>query len=201
MKNINKKVELKNYLYIFTGGILLSMSVVTFLAPNYIFPGGSPGIAMILNKVIGLPLGVLMLMINIPLILLSIKFINKKYGIRTVITILITSFTVDFFREFLQFEGFVIDPILASIYGGIVVGVALGFIIKGNAAAGGPAVVSKLISHKTNFKEQHILIFFDAVIIIVAGFVFKNIEITLYSLITVYVSGKGIELILSRKIF
>lgn len=196
-----KKEELKNYLYIFAGGFLLSLSVVTFLAPNYIFPGGSPGLAMILNHLFGLPLGVLMLMINIPMILLSMKFINKRYGIRTIITILITSFSVDFFREFLQFKGFVIEPFLASVYGGILVGIALGLIIRGNASAGGPAVVSKLVSQRSRFKEQHILIFLDALIVVVAGIIFKNIEITLLSLITVYVSAKGIELVLSGKIF
>lgn len=190
---------LKNYFYIFSGSLILSLSVVTFLAPNHIAPGGSPGLAVILNHLSGMQLGILMLIINIPLILLSIKFINKNYGLRTIFTICCTSFTIDFFREFIGFRGVIIEPILASIYGGIMVGIALGFIIKGNASAGGPAVLSKLLSQRTKFKEEHILIGLDALIVILAGITFKNIEITLLSLITVYVSSKSIDIILSGR--
>ncbi len=196
---MNKVKKLKNYLYVLIGGVLLSLAVVTFLAANQIAPGGSPGLAVILNHLTGIQIGILMLIINIPMILLSMKFINKNYAFRTVFSICITSFSVDFFREFIGFKGIVIEPVLASIYGGILVGLALGFIIKGNASAGGPAVISKIISQKTNFKEEHILISLDAIIVILAGFIFKNIETTLLSLITVYISARGIDIVLSGR--
>lgn len=190
---------MKNYLYVLTGGILLSIAIVTFLAANKIAPGGTPGLAVILNHLTGFQIGLLMLMINIPMILLSIKFINKGYALRTIFSIVVTSFSVDFIREFIGFKGVVIEPILASVYGGIIVGIGLGLIIKGNASAGGPSVVSKLISQRTHFKEEHILIFLDAILVTLAGFIFKNIETTLLSLITVYISARGIDTVLSGR--
>lgn len=193
------KNESKNYLYIFIGAIILAIAVVTFLAPNRIAPGGTPGIAVIISHLSGLQLGLLMFMINAPIILISIKFINKSFALRTIFAIITSSFSVDFFREFLGFKGLIIDPILASIYGGILVGIALGLIIRGNASAGGPAVVSRLIAQKTHFKEHHILILLDAIIVTTAGFIFKNIETTLLSLITVYVSARGLDLVLSGR--
>lgn len=199
MKYLDKHQKTKDYIYILIGGILLSIAVVTFLAPNRIAPGGTPGIAVIINHLTGLQIGLLMLMINTPIIISSIKFINKDFAIKTVFTICVTSFSVDFFREFLGFKGLIVEPILASIYGGVIVGIAIGFIIRGSASPGGPAIIAKFISQNSRFKQQHILIAFDAIIVTLAGFIFKNIETTLLSLITVYVSAKGIDMVLSGR--
>lgn len=199
MKKNNRYVELKNYFYVSLGAILLAIVIVTFLAPNHIAPGGTPGVAVIINYVSGLQIGALMLIINIPMIFISVKFINKAYALRTIYSICVTGFSVDIIRELIGFQGLIIEPILASIYSGVIVGIAIGFILKGNASPGGPSVVSRIISQKTKFKESHILVMQDAFIVIFAGIIFKNIEITLLSLITVYLSSKGIDVVLSGR--
>ena len=137
-----------------------------------------------------------------PLFFFSLFAGWSGYAFRTIFSICVTSFSVDFIHLTLGLEGFVINPILASIFAGILVGFGLGFIIEGNASAGGPSVIAKLISQKTKFKESKIVILLDALIVILAGIVFQNIETTLLSLVTVYVSLKSLDMILSgRSVF
>lgn len=198
MINLSFLKKFKNYFSILLGGIILSTGVTLFLVPNLIVAGGTPGIAILINYFTQYPLGIIMFFINLPMILISMKFINKAYAFRTIFSICITSFSVDFIRLTLGLEGFVINPILASIFAGILVGFGLGFIIEGNASAGGPSVIAKLISQKTKFKESKIVILLDALIVILAGIVFQNIESTLLSLVTVYVSLKSLDMILSE---
>lgn len=199
MTNLSFLKKFKNYFSILLGGIILSTGVTLFLVPNHIVAGGTPGVAILINYFTKYPLGMIMFFINIPMILLSIKFINKGYAFRTIFSICVTSFSVDFIRLTLGLEGFVINPILASVFAGILVGFGLGFIIEGNASAGGPSVIARLISQKTKFKEFKIVILLDALIVILAGIVFQNIETTLLSLVTVYVSLKSLDMILSGR--
>lgn len=137
-----------------------------------------------------------MLCINVPIIFISIKFIGKSFAAKTVLTMCISSFSVDFIREILMLEGITTNLIIASVIGGIILGFGLGLIIAGNSSAGGLAIIAKMIAEKTNQKQEHIIILFDALIVIAAGFVFNNIESTLWSLIGVFMSLKGIWLIL-----
>lgn len=199
MTNFTFCKQCKKYLFILLGGILLSLGVTLFLVPNQIVAGGTPGVAILINYFTHYELGMIMFCINLPMILLSMKYINKGYALRTIFAICVTAFTVDFISVILHLDGFIINPILASIFGGIFVGFGLGFIIEGNASAGGPSVIAKLISQNTKFKEEKIVITLDAIIVISAGMVFENIESTLLSLVTVYVSLKSLDIILSGR--
>ena len=189
----------KNYFFILLGGLLLSLGVTLFLVPNQIVSGGTPGIAILINYFNAYQIGIIMFCINIPMILICMKYINKGYALRTIFAICVTSLSVDFIHILLNSEGFIINPILACIFGGIFVGLGLGLIIEGNASAGGPSVIAKLISQKTKFKEEKIVIILDAIIVVSAGVIFENIESTLLSLVTVYISSKSIDIILSGR--
>lgn len=199
MLNFTFLKKSQKYFSVLFGGILLSIGVALFLVPNLIVSGGTPGIAILINYFTGYQLGMIMFIINIPMILISIKYISKGFAFRTIFSICVTSFSVDFLHGFLKLEGFIINPILASIFGGILVGFGLGFIIEGNASAGGPSVIAKIISQKTKIKESKLIIGLDALIVIGAGIVFENIESTLWSLVTVYISLKSLDIILSGR--
>lgn len=187
------------YIYVFFGAVFLSIGVAVILAPNNIASGGAPGIAIVLNHYLDTQLGLLIFLINAPLILIGMKYVNKGFAYRTIFSIFVISCTVDFIYQFLNLEGLVLNNILAAIFGGVFVGIGLGLIIMGNAAAGGPAVLAKLLSGKTKFKEENIIIFFDSIIVVSAGIVFENIESTFLSLISVYVSSKLIDTVLSGR--
>ncbi len=196
-KNFTLLQKYQEYFFILLGGILLSIGVTLFLVPNQIVAGGTFGIGILINYFTGYQLGLIMFCINLPMVLLSMKYINKSYAFKTIFSICVTSFTVDFIHIVLKLDGFIINPILASIFGGVFVGLGLGFIIESNASAGGPAVVAKLLSLKIKIKESKILMGIDTIIVISAGIVFENIESTLLSLLTVFVCLKSLDIIIS----
>ena len=190
---------LKKYLFIFIGASSLALGVVLFLIPNHIVAGGTPGISILINYFTGIPAGVLMFLINIPLVLMSMRYISKEFAIRTVFSIVVSSSMVDILREYFHISAWTNDPILASIFGGIAIGFGLGFIIAGNASAGGPSIVARYIADRMDWKQNNVIIALDFMIVIAAGIAFAKVESALLSLIVVYATGKGLNTIISGR--
>jgi len=197
--NVPIHKELLRYIYITIGASLLATGVVMFLIPNQIVSGGTPGISILLNYFTGLPTGMLMFIINTPLVLMSIKYIGKGFTIRTLYVIILTSSIVDIFHEYLHLGAWTNEPILAGIFGGIFIGFGLGFIIGGNATAGGPSIVAKIIAKKMHFREGDAIIALDTLIVLCAGVAFGSVESALWSLIAVYTTAKSMDIILSGR--
>lgn len=190
---------LKKYLFIFIGASSLALGVVLFLIPNHIVAGGTPGISILINYFTGIPAGVLMFLINIPLVLMSMRYISKEFAIRTVFSIIVSSSVVDILREYFHVTAWTNDPILSSIFGGIAIGIGLGFIIAGNASAGGPSIVARYIADRMQWKQNNVIIALDFMIVIAAGVAFAKIESALLSLIVVYATGQALNTIISGR--
>lgn len=190
---------LKKYLFIFIGASSLALGVVLFLIPNHIVAGGTPGISILINYFTGIPAGMLMFLINIPLVLMSMRYISKEFALRTVFSIVVSSSAVDILREYFHVTAWTNDPILSSIFGGIAIGFGLGFIIAGNASAGGPSIVARYIADRMSWKQNNVIIALDFMIVIAAGIAFAQIESALLSLIVVYATAQGLNTILSGR--
>lgn len=190
---------LKKYLFIFIGASSLALGVVLFLIPNHIVAGGTPGISILINYFTGIPAGVLMFLINIPLVLMSMRYISKEFAFRTVFSIVVSSSVVDILREYFHVSPWTNDPILASIFGGIAIGIGLGFIIAGNASAGGPSIIARYIADRMHWKQNNVIIALDFMIVIAAGIAFAKVESALLSLIVVYATGQALNTIISGR--
>lgn len=199
LSNIPINDVLKKYLFIFIGASSLALGVVLFLIPNHIVAGGTPGISIIINYFSGIPAGMLMFLINIPLVLMSMKYISREFAIRTIFTIIVSSSVVDILREYFHVTAWTNDPILSSIFGGIAIGFGLGFIIAGNASAGGPSIVARYIADRMSWKQNNVIIALDFMIVIAAGIAFAQIESALLSLIVVYATAQGLNTVLSGR--
>jgi len=191
------KIEVVNYLYVFLGSAAMSCGIVGFLSPNKIVTGGTAGLSIILHHLFGLSLGMLMIIINIPLLFLSVKYLGKKFAVRTIVTIVLISFFVDLFSLVFKFPAFSKNLMLSTLYGGLSIGFGLGLIFKGDSSAGGASILAKIVAMKTTFKAGSVILVLDAAIVITAGLVFRNIELALWSLIGIYVSSKLIDLVLT----
>jgi len=191
------KGEIRNFLYISAGAVALALGIVLFLAPNKIATGGTPGMAILLNFLISLPIGSLMLMINLPLLLISSKMLGRAFALRSVIAILIASICIDFFSEVLHLQAISQNVLLATLYGGIAVGIGVGLILRGNASAGGTTIIARLIAARSQYKPGQIILIFDVMIIVASGFVFADIERALWSMISIYATAKCIDIILT----
>jgi len=142
-------------------------------------------------------MGFLILVINVPLVLLGSKFLGKAFAIRTVSTIVIISLWVDFLQVIIKLEALVNDILLSSIFGGMLIGLGIALIIKGKASAGGTMVLAKLISSKTEFKQGQVILLFDALVVLLSIFIFKDLEKALWSILSIYATSRIIDLILS----
>lgn len=194
---INKvKLEIFNYFLIICGSFLLAFGVVAFLSPNHIATGGTAGLAIVLHHLLQLPIYILLILINVPLLFFSIKYLGKKFAINTTICIVFISLFVALLTKVVQFPTLSTNLLLATLYGGIVIGIGLGLIFKGGASAGGGTILAKIISIHTQFKTSTVILILDAIVIVLAGIVFKSLEIALWSLISIYVASKLIDTIL-----
>lgn len=195
--NLLVKRELRNTFYIVSGSILLAIGLVMFLTPNRIATGGSPGFAILLHHILDMPLGMLMIGINAFLLAIGWKFLGKGFIVRTIIAIALTALIVDLFVEIMNVQALVENTMLATIYGGIAVGFGVGFIMKGDASAGGSTIVAKILSMRSSLLPGQVILIIDIFIIISSAFVFRNIELSLWSMISIYVTSQCIDLLLT----
>ena len=190
--------EIKNYSYIFFGSLFLSLGVVSLFIPNAIVTGGTSGMAILLHYLLGLPTGMMMVVVNAPLLLIGAKYLGKRFTLRTVVTIVLSAMFIDFFTEVLHVKALSHNVILASLFGGGLIGVGLGLVLSGNASAGGSTILAKIIASKTTIKASSVILFIDIIIIIAIGFIFKDVDLALWSLVSIYVGAKGIDMVLTR---
>jgi len=186
-----------DYIGITIGTFLVALALLFFLEPNTIAPGGVTGLAIVIQKATGIPMDVTNLAINIPLFIIGIMTLGKAFGAKTAygtaslslfIRILIT-----IFGDNINATG---DLLLASIFGGVVLGIGIGMVFKSGATTGGTdlagAILNKYIPGLSTAKLMMII---DLIIVAAAGIVNRNIETSLYSIISLYVLVKVADFI------
>jgi len=192
------KIEMKNYAFIVLGSLFLALGVVLFFIPNALVTGGTSGMAILLHYLLELPTGMMMVAVNAPLLLLGAKYLGRAFTVRSIVTIVLSSVFIDVFNEVLHVNALTKDVILAAVFGGVSVGVGLGLVLSGNASAGGSTILAKIIASKTTIKASTVILSIDVMIIIAIALIFKNIDLALWSLVSIYISAKSIDMFLSR---
>ncbi|MCG8814491.1 YitT family protein [Tenacibaculum finnmarkense] len=182
MNIIKLKNELKNYFFILSGSLILAIGVVGFLAPNKIATGGTSGLSIVLNYISNIPIGMLLLITNAPLLLISVKYIGKRFAFRTMISIVSLALYIDLFREVFKFPALSDNTLLSTIYGGVCVGLGIGVIFKGDASAGGGAIIARILKDKYDFKPGTVILTLDILIILLSALVFKDLELALWAM-------------------
>ena len=192
------KQELKNFIFIISGSLLLAISYALFIIPFHIVPGGVSGIAIIINYFFKVPVGILTIVLNFPILYLGVKKLGRAYGIKSIVGILFSYLGIDFFYEILKFKNIhaTNNEILASIYGGVMLGVGLGLVFKGRASTGGTDVIGMLINKYTGISVGMAILFVDSIIISASGFSYHSLEAPLIGYLTLFVSSKAIDFVL-----
>lgn len=191
----NKKQIVLDLLTVFIGGFIWAISVNMFTIPNLIAPGGVTGISVILNHFFNFPLGITIIILNIPLFILSYKFLGLRFVIRTGITTVITSLILDL-TVFIP--AFTEDKLLAAIFGGITSGIGLGLIYMRGLATGGSDVMARLLEIPFPYISYgKILVIIDGVVITIAAICFRDLALALYSVIMVYISSIIVDKLLT----
>ena len=200
MDQLLTKAELRNYSYITFGSLMLSLGVVGFFLPNHLLTGGTAGLSLLLHYVSGLSVGTWMVLINIPLLLLGLRHFGKIYVFKSVITIVLISFLIDFLAKVIHLPPFVIDTPLSALFGGIFIGVGLALIIKGRSSAGGTMIIAQIVSSRTELKPGQVILLLDALVLFISLFVFEDRAKVLWSVVSIYVTSRIIDTILTGRL-
>ena len=194
LKNIKlDKMAIRDYVLILLGSILQAGSLRVFLIPAKLASGGVSGLSQIVNSFTGWPIGVMVLIGNIPLFILGWRFLGgPRFAARTAFAILSFSILVDIPLPFLPQEGITGDLVLNSLYGGVVSGVGFGLVYRGRGTSGGSDILARILSSWRGIPVSQSYLMTDAVIIFLAGISFSW-ENALYALVMLYVSGIAAE--------
>ncbi|MBD7985073.1 YitT family protein [Sporosarcina sp. Sa2YVA2] len=196
MKKQHKKESLRSlirrYFFIIIGATLAAVALELFLIPNSVIDGGIIGISLILNYMTDIPFGILILVINLPFLFFGYKHIGKNFFISSSVAILLLALI-----EFpLKSVGpFVTDPLLATVFGGLILGAGVGLVIRNGGALDGTEILGILLTRKIPFSVGEFVMFFNIFIFGWAGFVLTW-ENAMYSILTYYIASKAIDIMI-----
>lgn len=188
---------IKKYIYeifmLVLGCFLMAFATSLFLLPNKLSSGGFTGIATIVYYIFKVPMGVTVFLLNVPLLVIGLFKLGKSFIIKSILGTMLLSIFIDLLNNF---EVLTHDRFLGCIYGGVIIGIGMALVLKSDASTGGTDLLTFLIKTlKKDIKLSSILIIIDTLIVFFNVMVFKNIEIGLYSAITIYIMGKMIDIV------
>ena len=196
-KKLRYKLLIKEYsfelLLIMLGAITMAIATSLFLLPNQLSSGGFSGIATITYYLFNLKMGTVIIILNIPLFIIAFIRIGKVFIFKSIFGTVLLSIFIDFFEKF---EPLTTDRFLACIYGGILIGLGTSLILKASSSTGGGDMLSFIIrSFKPGLSTSNLIVIFDAIVITLNVICFKELEIGLYSAISIYLMGKVIDVV------
>ncbi len=190
IKNHYLKIIL-SYLLIAMAATLAAYSLDTFLIPNTILDGGVTGISIIISKITAVPLSLLIILINIPFVYIGYRNLGKSFLIRTIFSMVIFSLALNYFENFHEVTD---EILLATIFGGVLLGISVGLIIRLGACIDGTESVALVISKKTSLSVGQIVMVFNFIIYGVAALIF-GIDRALYSVLTYFITYRVIDIV------
>lgn len=196
LKRHKTYVIAKDIIYIVLGAILMAVGMNLFLLPHKMTTGGASGIATVIYYLFNLPVGMTILMLNIPLFIISLIKLGLKFSIKTIISTVLFSIFADIFTMKNLLQTINTDLFTACIFGGALVGIGLSFTFKAGASSGGSDLLAQIIYNFTSLQSiSQILLVIEVVIILSIIFVFKDINLGLYSIVSMFISTKVIDIL------
>ncbi|MGA1820919.1 MAG: YitT family protein [Thermoplasmatota archaeon] len=202
----------KDYALITLGIIIMALGMIWFLDPYKVSAGGISGISIVLRRVIGVPLGLTMLVLNIPLFVLGIKLLGKRFGIRTLYGFVLFSVAVDLLDRVLY--GIVLDthpyllsdpsgvnvlkdldPLLAGIFGGVMIGLGLGLVFRAQGSTGGSDIIAQIAVKYRIMTAGQAFLLFDFLVIATASIFFGNVGYALIGFVALFISSKTVDVL------
>lgn len=198
MSKINKnnvsnstKDIIQEYIYVLLGAAIIAFGFNAFLFPNQVASGGVSGISTILNGLFGWNAGIVQYAFNIPLFIAGVFVLGKNFGLKSFVGTLALPFFVIVFSHL---GALTTNALLAALFGGIIVGLGIGFVFKGNASTGGTDLLAQIITKYTGLTLGTSVLLIDGIIAISAALVF-DLEKGLYALIGLFVTTKTIDIV------
>lgn len=194
VKVMHKKIPLKEVVkrafLITVGAVIMAVGLEIFLVPNQVIDGGIVGVSIMLSHITGIKLGLFIFILNIPFFFIGYKQIGKTFAFSTLYGIIVLSISTTFLHPVAAFTQ---DILLASLFGGIVLGIGVGMVIRYGGSLDGTEILAILSSKRLPFSVGEIIMFVNLFILASAGFVFSW-DRAMYSLLAYYVAFKLIDI-------
>jgi uncharacterized membrane-anchored protein YitT (DUF2179 family) len=190
---IRIREEISNFVFIILGILSAGMGVKGFLLSSHFIDGGVTGVSMLLSQVAGLPLSILLFVINIPFLILGYKRLGISFALKSVLSIGGLSLCL----AFIYFPDVTHDKLLTAVFGGFFIGVGIGLAIKGGAVLDGTEIAALLVSKQTQLLKVSDVILLLNVVIFTAALFFLGVESALYSILTYLSASKMVDFILN----
>ena len=192
-KFIRDRVRQKDFWFAYAqmmiGCILGGAAYPLFLTPNHIAPGGLTGIAVIFNYLWQVPVGTVSLLLNVPLFVVGYHTMGKVFAFRSLVATLLFYLMIDI----LPLQPMTEDPLLSTLFGGVLLGIGLGLILRGGATTGGTDMLAKMVHRRLQFISTGTFLFaFDFLVVSASGMIIGATE-ALYALINIYVTSRVID--------
>ena len=184
--------ELKNDLLVMVGLLVAAAAYRMYLIPNQVVNGGFTGVGQLLNHATGISIGLVNIMLNVPLFVISMKSMGLRFGVRSLVAMVLLSLLIDH----LPLPPATDDMLLASVYGGAISGIGFGLVLRGNATTGGTDMLASLLHRLVPvLKVSYAIFVFDGLVIIASAFVFES-QAAMYGLISAFLCNVLIDLVL-----
>ena len=180
------------FVFIIIGAGMAAAAIELFLVPNSIIDGGIIGISLIVDYLTVVPFGILLVIINLPFLYFGYKHIGRNFFISSIFAI-VTLALIEIPLH--RIEPFVEDPLLATIFGGLLLGAGVGLVIRNGGALDGTEILGILLTKKLPFSIGEFVMFFNVFIFGWAAFVL-GIEQAMYSVLTYYIASKTIDVVI-----
>ncbi len=191
-KSVPKSRVFMRIIMVIIGAIIMALGLEQFLVPNKILDGGIVGISIIASHLFGIPLGVFIFILNIPFFFIGYKQIGKTFALSTALGITVLSIATIMLHPVAAFTD---DLLLSTVFGGVILGTGVGIVIRYGGSLDGTEIMAILFNRKLPFSVGEIIMFFNILIFIVAGFVF-NWEQTMYSMLAYFIAYKTIDIVI-----
>ncbi|MBR1820358.1 MAG: YitT family protein [Clostridia bacterium] len=184
--------ELKNDLFIIAGLLVAAAAYRMYLIPNQVVAGGFTGVGQLLNHLLGVSVGTVNIIMNVPLFLISMKSMGVKFGVRSLVAMLLLSVLIDH----IPLPAATDDMLLAAVYGGAISGIGFGLVLRGSATTGGTDMLASLLHRLIPvLRVSYGIFFFDGLVIIASAFAFEP-QAAMYGLISTFLCNVLIDLVL-----
>ena len=189
-----KKTTLKNileYFFIVIGAVIAAFAIEEFLVPCLILDGGIVGISIIINNLTGFQLGLLTIILNIPFLIIGAKKMGHAFIIRSLFAMIVFSISLEVFSGFVNATD---EYLLAVCFGGVILGIGVGLVIRFGGCLDGTETVAILLNKKFGWAVGQIVLTFNIFIYSIAGLLF-GWDRAMYSLLTYFITSKVLDMI------
>lgn len=185
----------QDYGLLLIGALIQAISMRLFLVPGQLVSGGISGAAQIITYFVKFPIGLLVFLGNVPLFIIGWRHLGgPRFAIRTAVAVAAFSLFTDLLGLFMPVQGMTTDNVLNSIYGGVLLGLGLGLVYRGQGTSGGSDILGRILNFRFGVPISQSYLITDTIVVLAGGFAFSW-EKALYGLVVIYISGIAAEAI------